>query len=122
MGMEYAGAVELDPPLDPEEASWVLDVGWTVAADRRVIRPSAATRLDDCVDGLRDLVELDVGLRRYDGAVAAYDARSGELVLVSTRAGRVTRRTLRKARGPVGRDNVIDLAGRRRALGRAVER
>jgi hypothetical protein len=106
--------------LSPDESSWVLDIGWAVSADRRVIRPAAATAVDQCVDGLRHLVDLDAGVRRYDGAVAAYDDATGELCLIGARAGRVTRRVLRKARAVSRGDNVIDLATHRRTISRRI--
>jgi hypothetical protein len=51
--------------------------------------------------------------------VAAFDPDTFELVLVSVRAVRVTRRILRKAR-VLRRDNVIDLATRRRRISRQI--
>lgn len=120
--MEYAGAVEVHPPFRADESEWLAHADWVASRDGRTIRPRGDAELDDCVRGLRDLIGLDAGLRVYDGAVAAYDVRSRELVTVSTRAGRVTRRTLRKP-GPVtARDNVIDLATHHRTISRALSR
>jgi len=117
--MEYAGAVEVDPPFRTDENEWLVDAQWTVSRDGRSIGPGERAELDECVEGLRDLIDVDQGTRTYDGAVAAYDPRTRELVVISTRSGRVTRRVLRKARSVVNRDNVIDLAGHRRTISRS---
>jgi hypothetical protein len=118
--MEYAGAIEVHPPFRGDEGEWLAHAGWVATRDGRTIRPRGDAELDDCVQGLRDLVGLDAGMRVYEGAVAAYDPMTRELVTVSTRAGRVTRRTLRKPRHLVSRDNVIELATHHRTISRAL--
>ncbi len=120
--MEYAGAVEVQPPIRADEGEWLVRAEWTASGDGRTIRPRRDAALDDCVQGLRDLVAIDLGSRVYDGVVAAYDERTRRLVIVSTRSGRVTRRTLRKPQDVVTRENVIDLASHRRAIMRAATR
>jgi hypothetical protein len=120
--MEYAGAVEVHPPFRGDEGEWLAQAEWVASRDGHTIRPRGGAELDDCVQGLRDLVGLDAGMRVYDGAVAAYDSRTRELVTVSARAGRVTRRTLRKPRQLVSRDNVIDLATHHRTISRILSR
>jgi hypothetical protein len=117
--MEYAGAVEVDPPFRTDESEWLVDADWTVSRDGRSIRPCGHAELDECVEGLRQLIDVDKGTRAYVGAVAAYDPGTRELVVVSTRSGRVTRRMLRKARSALNRDNVIDFAGHRRTISRS---
>ena len=72
--MEYAGAVEVTPPFRASAQDWVRGSGWTPSRDGQTIRPRAGITLDDCVGSLRDLVMLDVGVRTYEGVVAAYDA------------------------------------------------
>ena len=120
--MEYAGAVEVRPPFRADECEWLAHADWVASRDGRTIRPRGDAELDDCVQGLRDLIGLDAGLRVYEGALAAYDPRTRELVAVSARGGRVTRRTLRKPGPPVSRDNVIDLASHHRTISRALSR
>ena len=117
MSMEYAGAVEVEPPFRASAQDWVRGSGWTPSRDGQTIRPRSGISLDDCVGSLRDLVTLDIGQRTYAGVVAAYDTDTRELVTVTARDGRVTRRTLRKS--PLRlRSNVVDLAARRRTVSR----
>ncbi len=117
--MEYAGAVEVTPPFTASAQDWVRGSGWTPSRDGETIRPRAGISLDDCVGSLRDLVTLDSGVRSYLGVVAAYDTITRELVTVSVREGRVTRRTLRKS--SVRRStNVIEMATHHRAISRAI--
>jgi hypothetical protein len=115
VSMEYAGAVEVDPPARADEHEWLRACGWSPARDGRTIRPRPDMKLDDWVDGLRDLVSMAGDARIYDGVVAAYDDEKHALVIVTVRGGRVTRRAARKPRPVVRQDNVIDLATRRRA-------
>ncbi len=113
--MEYAGAVEVAPPFRAGAQDWVRSSGWTPSRDGQTIRPRAEISLDDCVGSLRDLVAMDLGERSYAGVVAAYDTDSRELVMVSVREGRVTRRALSRPQMPT-RSNVIDLDARRRSV------
>lgn len=115
MGVEYAGAVEVDPPARADEYEQLSTCGWSATRGGRMIRPLARMGLDECVEGLRDLVSVAGEGRTYDGVVAAYDDEKRELVIVTVRDGRVTRRTARKPRRVVRPDNVIDLATYRRA-------
>jgi hypothetical protein len=119
MSMEYAGAVEVVPPLRGGAQDWVRTTGWTPSRDGQTIRPRAGISLDECVCALRDLVSMDAGRRSYTGTVAAYDDISREMVMVTARDDRVTRRTLRKRSGRSG-TNVIDLATHHRAISRAI--
>jgi hypothetical protein len=119
--MEYAGAVEVRPPFRADEGEWLAPAAWVASRDGRTIRPRGDAALDDCVEGLRELIGLDAGMRVYDGIVAAYDSRTRELVTISTRAGRVTRRTLRKPQ-LVPHGNVIDLATHHRTISRDFSR
>jgi hypothetical protein len=119
MSMEYAGAVEVMPPLRAGAQDWVRGTGWTPSRDGQTIRPRADIGLDDCVGTLRDLVSLDAGQRSYAGVVAAYDTDTRELVTITVRDGRVTRRVLRSSRVRP-RTNVIDLAARRGSVSRRI--
>jgi hypothetical protein len=119
MSMEYAGAVDVEPPFRASAQDWVRGSGWTPSCDGQTIRPRAGISLDDCIGSLRDLVALDSGARSYAGVVAAYDTSTRELVTVTVRGGRVTRRTLRKPPERL-RSNVIDLASHRRGISRAI--
>ena len=117
MGMEYVGAVDLEPPYGSGEEAWVLSVGWTLSRDGSELRPDRDCSLDLVVAGLRDLVRTD-GSRRFDGMVAAYDTISGELVTITATARRVTVRTIRKGRLR-SRSNVVELDARRRSVSRS---
>lgn len=114
MGMEYVGAVDIEPPYGSREEAWVLSVGWTLSRDGSELRPDRDCRLDLVVAGLRDLIKVE-GRRRFDGMVAAYDHVSGELVTITATARRVTVRTMRKGRLRT-RSNVVELATRRRSV------
>jgi hypothetical protein len=119
MSMEYAGAVEVTPPFRASAQDWVRGSGWMPSYDGQTIRPRTGISLEDCVASLRDLVTLDSGMRSYDGVVAAYDVDSRELVTVTVRAGRVTRRTVRKPPRRLS-SNVVELATHRRMRSRAI--
>jgi hypothetical protein len=119
MNMEYAGAVEVEPPFLAAAQDWVRGSGWTPSRGGETIRPRAEISLDDCVGSLRDLVALDIGRRSYAGVVAAYDASNRVMVTITVRDGRVTRRALRSPHVP-RRTNVIDLATHRRSISRRI--
>lgn len=119
--MEYAGAVDADPPFRADQCGWLATVGWSAARDGRSIRPHRDAHVDEIMRTLRELVALDAGRRTYDGAVAAYDADTRRLVVVTVAGGRVSRRTLREPRSR-RESNVVDLAVRRRSLARRVSR
>lgn len=119
--MEYAGAVEADPPFRPDQCGWLTTTGWSVARGGRSLRPRHDARVEEIERTLRELVALDSGRRSYDGAVAAYDSETRELVVISVGEGRVRRRTVRKPR-VVESTNVVDLAVHRRAMARSVSR
>jgi hypothetical protein len=124
MTTEYAGAMELDPPLDPEEASWIRDGvgpghgGWIPVLDGSALRPRPEADPAELVAWLRDLVAA--GHWHVSGAVAAYDTDTRELVLISARNGRVTRRAVRSGSRKASRSNVIDLATHRRTISRQI--
>jgi hypothetical protein len=117
--MEYAGAVEVDPPFRAGELACVRGAGWTPSRDGQSIRPRPDLDLETCLRGLRELISLDRDERAYAGVVAAYDPVSRELTTVTVRDGRATRRGLRR---PTlrARSNVIDLATRRRSISRSL--
>ena len=119
MTTEYAGAVEVAPPLRGSEAMRLTGSGWTTSLGGRALRPQPGWRWADAVHSLRGLVTLDAGLRRYDGVVVAYDEATGVLVTITARGGRVTRRRLRRPSAPTP-SNVIDLATHRRTISRAI--
>jgi hypothetical protein len=119
VGMEYAGAVEVEPPFRGGAQERARDVGWAPSRDGRTIRPADDARLEVAVRALRDMVSTDDGLRVYAGVLAAYDTDSRDLVIVTVRDGRVTRRTARRPEVR-GRTNVIDLATHRRTISRQI--
>jgi hypothetical protein len=119
--LEYAGAVEADPPFRADESGWLAATGWSVARDGRSIRPRRDSQVDQVLRTLRELVAFDLGRRSYDGSVAAYDPETRELVVIAAAQGRVGRRTLRKPRLRE-ESNVVDLAGHRRTAARALRR
>jgi predicted ArsR family transcriptional regulator len=114
--MEYAGAVDVEPPYGVDGRPPPL---WTLSRDGSELRPHPEAGLDVVVHALRDLVKEERGRRRFEGVVAAYDDTTGELVAVTARAGRVTRRTIRSGR-LLSRSNVIDLATHRRTISRQI--
>jgi hypothetical protein len=117
--MEYAGAIEVEPPFRRASHEWVRNAGWEASRDGRTIRPRADNSLEGLVRALRELISLEAGQRSYAGVVAAYDAESHDLVTITVRDNRVTRRTLRKPRVQE-RSNVIDLATHRRTISRQI--
>jgi hypothetical protein len=117
--MEYAGAVEVDPPFRGGAQEWARGAGWKPSRDGRTIRPREDLALDGAVRSLREMVALEAGRRAYAGVLAAYDTDSRDLVLVSVRDGRVTRRTARRPQVRE-RTNVIDLATHRRTVSRQI--
>jgi hypothetical protein len=117
--MEYAGAVEVLPRFRGSAQDWVRGSGWTPSADGKTIRPRGGITLDECIGSLRDLIALDAGQRSYAGVVAAYDTNTRELVTVSVRDGRVSRRTVRRPAAEQ-HSNVVDLAAHRRTNSRAI--
>jgi hypothetical protein len=119
MTMEYVGTVEVTPPMRARDQDWVRGSGWLPSHDGQTIRPGAGIGLGDCVGSLRDLVTLDKGRRSYAGVVAGYDSDTRELVTITVREGRVTRRYLRR-RQVQPQSNVIDLATHRRSFSRRI--
>lgn len=120
MTIEYAGAVDVDPPYCGSDVAFIGDTTeWVGSRDGSRLRPRPGADPDEVAERLRALLESDED-RRLDGVVAAYDDETGEMVAISVRNGKVTRRTLRKPRTVVHRDNVIDLASRRRSLSRSI--
>jgi hypothetical protein len=118
--MEYAGAVEVLPPFRGSAQDWVRASGWTPSADGKTIRPRGGISLDECIGSLRALIALDAAERSYAGVVAAYDTSSRELVTVSVRDGRVTRRIVRRSAASGEDSNVIDLATHPRTSSRRI--
>ena len=117
--MEYAGAVEVDPPFGAPDRTRVRHAGWQPTRHGGVIRPASHELLDRCLASLRRLVADDAGKRTYAGALAAYDEETGRLAVVTVRDGRVSCRTVRAAR-LLPRSNVIDLTTRRRQVSRSI--
>ena len=118
MNIEYAGAVDVDPPFGATDVAFLADTTeWVASDDGSRLRPKPGADPRDAIERLRSLLSLNEG-RRLDGVVAAYDDETGELVAISVGGGKVGRRTLRKATPVTRRDNVIDLASHRRAISR----
>ena len=130
MTTEFAGAIEIDPPLTRPEIAYVRRLGRRrragVDALGRVARrhPAPRARTRRGRDGAR--VAAAAGRAawtrpsRFRGTVAVYDPETRELVALTVANGRVTVRMLRRPRAATGRSNVIDLATRRRAVSRAI--
>ncbi|MGC4110752.1 MAG: hypothetical protein QM747_10090 [Nocardioides sp.] len=119
MSMEYAGVVEVDPPVRGAALNDVYDAGWAPSRDGRRIRPHRDAGLEAVLQGIRELVAADEGRRCYAGVVAAYDPVSRDLMTITVREGRVVRRTLRRPTVRTG-TNVIDLATHRRTFSRQI--
>ena len=122
MNIEYAGAIDVDPPFCATDVAFLADTTeWVASRDGSRLRPKPGADPLEVIERLRSLLVLDEG-RLLDGVVAAYDDDTGELVAISARGGKVSRRTLRKATPVTRRDNVIDLASHRRAISRPLTR
>lgn len=129
MRTEFAGAIEIDPPLDGAETAYVRRLAgrgrpesmpWTVTRDGCLLRPRGAAEVATAFASLRLLVGTMDRPRRFRGTVAAYDVAARDLVAITVTNGRVTVRALGRPRASTPRSNVIDLATRRRALSRAI--
>jgi hypothetical protein len=117
--MEYAGAVEVEPPIRGGDQDRARATGWAPSSDGRTIRPREEASWESAVRALREMVARDDGHRGYAGVLAAYDTDSRDLVILTVSDGRVTRRTARKPQ--VRRStNVIDLATHRRSISRQI--
>jgi hypothetical protein len=126
---EFAGAIDLEPPMTTQEIAYVRRLSqsgkargsWVVARDGASVRPRRSATVDGCEEALRFLIGSMARSGRWRGTVAVFDTDSRELVAISASKGRVTRRVLRKAPGAAKpRTNVIDLASRRRSASRAI--
>jgi hypothetical protein len=132
MTTEYAGAVDLDPPLTAPEIAYVrrlagdadaVATSWTPSRDGRSLRPRNDADVDGCVVSMRHLLATMDRPGRFRGMVVAFDTDTRELTAVTVSRGRVTRRILRTpSRGEPrpSRSNVVDLAARRRSVSRAI--
>jgi len=128
MTTEFAGAIEIEPPLTRPEIAYVRRLGdggrpesmpWAVSRDGTLLRTRGDPEVATALASLRLLVGSMERPSRFRGTVAAYDAEAHELVALTVANGRVTVRLLRGPRAATGRSNVIDLATRRRAVSRA---
>jgi hypothetical protein len=132
MTTEFAGAVDLDPPLTASEIAYVRRLAgtsdlalmsWAPARDGSRLRPRAGADIDSCLESMRYLIATMERPGRFRGMVAAYDTDAGELAALTVSRGRVTRRVLRAAppsSGGRSRPTVIDFASRRRAMARDI--
>lgn len=130
MTTEFAGAVDLDPPLTASEIAYVRRLAgdadtalmsWAPSRDGGTLRPRSGADVDGCLESMRHLVSTMERPGRFRGMVAAYDTDARELAAITVSRGRVTHRLLRAApprRG--GRSQVIDFASRRRAMARDI--
>ena len=127
MTTEYAGAIEIEPPLSSGEIAYVRRLGnggrpeampWAASRDGTRLRARGHAEVATALASLRLLVGTVERPARFRGTVAAYDPAGRELVALTVANGRVTIRSLRKRRGQ--RSNVIDLAARRRTVSRAI--
>ena len=114
MTTEFAGAIEIEPPLSGAEVAYVRRLAgdddappmpWAPARDGTTLRPHGAVDLEAAVESLRLLVRTMERPRRFRGTVAAYDAHARDLVAITVANGRVTVRALSGGRGrpPSGR-------------------
>jgi hypothetical protein len=126
MATEFAGAIEIDPPLTSAELGYVRRLAeggppgslpWAASRDGTRLRARREGDIATALASLRLLVGTTDRPRRFRGTVAAYDGDTGDLVAITVAGGRVTLRSLRAG---VRRSNVIDLAARRRTLSRAI--
>jgi hypothetical protein len=129
MTTEFAGAIEIGPPLSGAEVAYVRRLAadddaapmpWAPARDGTTLRPHGASDLEEAVVSLRLLVGTMERPSRLRGTVAAYDVRARDLLAITVANGRVTVRALRRARAATQRSNVIDLASHRRTISRAI--
>ncbi len=129
MKTEFAGAIEIDPPLTDAEVGYVRHLAdgggsesmpWTASRDGALLRARGHADVATALASLRLLVGSMERPSRFRGTVAAYDPGPRVLVALSVTNGRVTIRTLRKARAARRRSNVIDLATRRGGVSRAI--
>jgi hypothetical protein len=125
---EFAGAIEIEPPLSGAEVAHVRRLAgdgaaptpWAPARDGTTLRPRGSVDLEGAVASLRLLVGAMDRPSRFRGTVAAYDADARDLLAITVANGRVTVRVLRRARAATQRSNVIDLATHRRTISRAI--
>ena len=129
MTTEFAGAIEIEPPLTRPEIAYVRRLGdggrpesmpWAVSRDGILLRTRGHPEVATALASLRLLVGSMERPSRFRGTVAAYDPATRELVALTVANGRVTVRMLRGPRAATARSNVIDLATRRRAVSRAI--
>ncbi len=129
MTTEFAGAIEIEPPLTRPEIAYVRRLGeggrlesmpWAASRDGTLLRARGHAAVATALASLRMLVGSMERSSRFRGTVAVYDPGSRELVALTVANGRVTVRLLRGSRAATGRSNVIDLATRRRAVSRAI--
>ena len=129
MTTEFAGAIEIEPPLSGAEVAYVRRLAgddgagpmpWAPARDGTTLRPRGSVDLDGPVASLRLLVGAMDRPSRFRGTVAAYDVEARDLLAITVANGRVTVRVLRRARAATQRSNVIDLATHRRAVSRRI--
>ena len=128
MTTEFAGGIEIEPPLTRPEIAYVrrlADGGppesmpWTAARDGTLLRARGPAAVATALASLRLLVGSMERPSRFRGTVAAYDAEARELVALTVANGRVTVRLVRGPRAAT-RSNVIDLATHRRTGSRAI--
>jgi hypothetical protein len=124
---QFAGVIEVEPPLTGPEIAYVrrlrrahaaATMAWAPARDGTALHPQAGADLEDAVRSLRLLLGTTDRPGRFRGTVAVYDGQRRELLALTVSNGRVTVRSLRRSRAR--RTNVIDLATRRRSVSRVV--
>ena len=128
MTTEFAGAIEIEPPLIAAEVGYIRrladggpeSMAWVATRDGTRLRPKGRGDIAAALTSLRLLVGTMEQPRRVRGTVAAYDVRTRDLVAITVANGRVTLRTVRRSRGATQHSNVIDLATRRRTISRAI--
>jgi hypothetical protein len=126
---EFAGAIEIDPPLTSSDIAYVRrsaegersgSVPWHVTGDGTLLKARGDADVSTALASLRLLVGSVVLPTRFRGTVAVYDPETRALVALTASNGRVTVRTLRKGRSEPFASNVVPLASRRGATTRAI--
>jgi hypothetical protein len=123
VSIEYVGLMSLARPYDPDdepspyEGLDHVEAGWSLTSGGRSLRVRHDADLDLLVAWLRAFAATG---HEVSGVVAAFDADTHELVVVTARDGRVKRRTVRAPSRAPARSNVIDLATHRVTVSRQI--
>ena len=92
MTTEFAGAIEIEPPLSAAEVGYVRrladggpeSMAWVATRDGTRLRPKGRGDIAAALTSLRLLVGTMEQPRRFRGTVAAYDVRTRDLVAITS--------------------------------------